>query len=264
LFGADGSQWDAHFPLVVATIICYFRCQGASPDVKSAIERYYSMMYNGYTDVQGWLFNLVGQPSGHCNTTTDNSLGHVIMMSYHAWRLGMTVEQFRALVLFYCCGDDLIWSDRSGSFSPSDLSETYNDFLVSIEFESLEPSEDVAFVGTRIKTREYNGLRFTGYSNRADKMTATCSWKKKGNTNLDHLQKLCSVAQCMFMDDITFPILRDMCHRYYASCVSEGKLAANDSRALGNLASLSPDSLMRRYFGWEHFYPDRNAGVRGV
>lgn len=68
----DGSAWDANFSLAIAEILCYWRARDhPSPN---AVVEYYSRMYNGYTSVYGNMFHLIGQPSGHLLTSTDNSL----------------------------------------------------------------------------------------------------------------------------------------------------------------------------------------------
>jgi len=97
-FAADGKKWDAHFPLVVAMFIAWWR--GGSKRVR----RYYEQMYNGWTQVFDALLNLIGNPSGHMNTTTDNCLCHVFVFALHAWRNGWSLQQFFDNVKFF-----LLW-----------------------------------------------------------------------------------------------------------------------------------------------------------
>lgn len=249
IYCADGSQWDANFPLIIAEIICSFRC-AAMPDAKERIERYYSMMYNGYTDVDGELCHLVGQPSGHVNTTVDNSLAHVIAFSYHAWLHKLTIEQFLKSVLFSTCGDDIIWSDKSGLFTPASLSDTYLSLGMYLEFESLTPGLGT-FVGAVPSKRTLNGVTYVGYCNRLGRAMAGSEFMKSSATALDKLAKLTSLAQKCFFDEEVFGLLRDKARAFAGEAVSKGWISPVDPNVGGLLSSLSDEVLLRRYLGYE-------------
>jgi len=250
-YGADGSQWDARFPLCVAQMICHWRSKCF--DAKR-VQTYYRMMYNGFTSVCGWLYNLVGQPSGHYNTTIDNCLCHCILMAYHAWLSGLSVLEFMDQVKYKCCGDDIIWSDTSGKFSPVDLSKTYYSVGVCLEFESLEPTKGPIFVGSVPCTRLYNGTNVQGYVNRWEKAYSSSLYSRRKATPIQRLAKLCSLASCMFFDVDKFRVLRALFDETLARYVDSGAVSLTDPDVGGFVASLNIDRLMARYTGWEKFF----------
>lgn len=250
IYCADGSQWDANFPLIIASIICAWRCRGMSRQYRRRCYRYYSMMYNGYTDVAGWFLRLVGQPSGHCNTTIDNSLCHMIAFAYHGWRHGLSIDDINSTVKFFCCGDDLIFADRNGLWIPELLNETYNLLGMYLEFESLEPGLGT-FVGSVPSSRRWNGTLFNGYTLRLAHAQASSQFVKKTYTPLDHIGKLCSLTQLVFCDEQFFTFMSQHVRTVASRYVSDGLISVYCDQLRGLLASINPDHLVRVYSGWE-------------
>jgi len=253
VWSSDGTWWDTQFPLWVASILCYWRSRYMDSTTRSRVEEYYKRMYNAFCTCGGWLFQLVGQPSGQVNTTVDNSLGHIVLMAYHAWSHGMPLSVFRENILFFCCGDDLIFSSKHLFFSPVPISTSYASVGVFLEFDSLEPNVSSTFCGTVPASRKWHGLEIVGYKNRERKMQASCAYRHKKMSNLDHLQKLCSITQLMFMDENIFDALRKACFDFYAKCVVDSSIPSFSPDALGALRSTDPDFLVRKYTGWESF-----------
>jgi len=194
LYDADSTQWDARFPLVVAEIIATWRSRFLPQD---AVIDYYSDMFAGFTLVGGHLFRLAGQPSGQVNTTIDNSLANIVLMALHAYNCRMEVSEFLSDVLFFVCGDDLVWSDRSGLFTPKTVADTYVSVGCYLEFSSLEP-------------RPLNGLNFVGthclydgsirYCYNVTKLTASAGYSKRGRPGHEQLAKLISLYTLVFND----------------------------------------------------------------
>lgn len=199
IYDADGSSWDARYPLGVAEIVAAWRARSFASSLHDRHFRYYSQMYNGVTAIGGFVLPMVGQPSGHVNTTVDNSLGNIVAMAFVAYRLGMPLDVFLRKVKFFCCGDDLIWSDLSGQFTPANVNKFYNELGIYLEFTSLSPSpiEQSTFCGT-IPVYKNGVLRYHG---KIDKLAASLHFSKKGLNEFDTLAKMTSVCMLSFYSD---------------------------------------------------------------
>lgn len=249
-YSVDGVGWDAAFQLFLAQIICSWRCRGFSAKDQERIVRYYSMMYNGYTEADGLLYHLVGQPSGHVNTTIDNCLGHVIMMAYHAYREGLSLLQFYQQVMFSTCGDDMLYSDLSGRFEPEMLSRHYAEHFMGLEYESLDPGLGT-FVGSIPCQREFDGVVYHGYSNRVGRAIASSKFEKRGRTPIDRLSKLVSLTMKVFFNEQAYNLLYSATMSYAVDQIKALNLSADDPRVCGLLAVIEPRRLLRMYMGWE-------------
>lgn len=252
-FSADGSSWDANFALSVAAVIATWRAQHLDA---ARVNRYYAQMYNGYTNVGGNVFHLVGQASGHYNTSVDNSLGHCVMFAVHAHRCGLSLEELRANVLFKCCGDDLIWSDRTTNFTPELLSATYASLGMYLEFDSIQPQNvyDLPFVGVEFHDRSIRGETVKCYSIRTSRAKAIFRLRKKQNDDLMELSKYSSLCQLTFGDESTYRLLKKTTNRFVSDAVLRGTLSLTDPAVRGLLAAMQPSVLELAYFGEEsHF-----------
>lgn len=252
-YAADGSRWDANFQVFVAQILCCFRSLGAD---KERVFRYYCQMYCGVTNVQGNVFRLFGQPSGHYNTSTDNSLGHIVLMSIHAFRHNMTIEAFIADLLFYACGDDIIWSTISDTFAPELIDETYSSCGVFLEFESLTSRSplELTFVGCKGVWKKIHGLKVLLYSLVGRRSLASLHCDKKGRKPIDHIAKLASLAQLFFADEERYNIAVMALRHRLAEYVAAGVLSLSDPSVVGLLRSVDPEVLTRQYLSWEHVF----------
>lgn len=233
LYDADGSQWDAHFPLVVAEIICAWRSRYHNEPER--IFEYYRRMYNGVTLVGGHYIPMVGQPSGHVNTTTDNCLGNIISMSYHAYCKGMSTQEFLEKVRFFCCGDDLIWSDKSGVFTPRELSDSYNRLGLFLEFGSLDPRplNQCNFVGT-------TPIKVDGmwrYYGRVDRLRASAVIHRKNSSPYDKLAKLTAIAILLFYSEY-YEVYAKLAWEFVVDAERRNTMSSRDPRVAGCLRFL--------------------------
>lgn len=252
-FAADGSQWDAHFPLIVAQILCEFRIRAGLP--RDRVERYYSMMYNGYTLVTSEVFRLIGQPSGHFNTSVDNSLGHVVLMALHACRVGLSIQEFVRQVRFYACGDDLVWSCVTNDFDPSVLQETYNSVGVYLEFQSFEslPVDELVFVGVKPCKRVLDGREYDLFSLVSPRSFATLHIHKKKTVGdpLMRLAKYAALAILWFADVDKYDLAKTMFQQELAQSVRKNRLSAFDQNVKGLWLAMNEAVLLEAYMGWE-------------
>lgn len=252
---SDGASWDANFPLCVAAVIATFR---STPENADRVQRYYSMMYNGYTNCQGHVLHLVGQPSGHHNTSLDNSLGQCVVMALHAYRSGLTVDQFFSQVRFRCCGDDLIYADKSGCFAPDRLSQTYESIGLYLEFEGdgelIDDVYSLAFVGMRIGVRVHNGVAFRVPYLREQRTRASVEISKTLSTPMDLLAKYVSLAQMSFGDADLYAFCKDAAERHLREAIAAGSLSLADPAVRSYLYGLREDVLFKRHLSWESIF----------
>lgn len=248
LNGADGAQWDAHFPTCVAELLMNWRLRHAPAELHSRIRKYYSNMYYGWTNCAGNLIHLEGQPSGHFLTTIDNSLCQMVCMAYHAWRSGMSISSFHKEVLYFCCGDDLVWSDKSGLFSPAALDGSYSDLGCYLEFQSLESVnlEDLVFVGQTCVIVD-NVVRYHG---KIERTQATTEYRMKTATPVDYLQKLAMCCINMRFGP-TYSWHLSLLYDRFNSYVSQGLITEEDQSVLSAIHIASPDRAASLYDRFE-------------
>lgn len=249
IYAADGASWDANFPLACAEIIATFR----AAKFPNRVRRYYRNMYNGYTNVGGHIIHLVGQPSGHHNTTVDNCLAHLIIMAVHAYRSGLSLDEFEKEVLYYCCGDDLIWSTLTDVFNPYDLDRTYASIGVYLEYEYFtpQPITKLSFCGTSYVVREFNGMHVPGNYLSHAKAHVSLHFHPRNLRPLDILAKICSISQLLFMKEDLFSAATKCYESTLALFVSQGVVSFNCPDVRGHLAAMEPHTLMRRYTMFE-------------
>jgi len=258
-FAADGQSWDANFPLIFAQVIALFRSVHLPAE---RVSRYYSQMYNGFTLVGGHLFHLCGQASGHYNTSIDNSLGQVCAMALHACRQGILLDDFMQQLLFFCCGDDLIYSDRTNLFNPRELSDTYASIGMYLEFENniLNPMTpySLSFVGVHMLHRVIRGVPCWLYSIRTMKARANTVLHKSTDPK-KLLAKLSSVAQMVFGDEELFNFVTTAFHNLCAQFVRENLISVMDPDVIGCVRSISFPSLLQQYLSWESFFASHDS-----
>lgn len=252
----DGQSWDTNFPLAFASLIATWRVRHGLP--LERVQRYYSMIYNGYTSVYGLLLTLCGQASGHVNTTIDNCLAHILAFAYHLWRNGYPVETLMTHVRMFCCGDDAIYKQTSALFEPQLLSQTYAELGMFLEFEGFD-SVDKTFVGTRYATREYAGVRINGYAARRDKFIAAARCCKRSSTVLDRVAKLTSLCQLSFFDQKLFEELKAITFATVGAAVASGAVTPGDRVLHSLLRTCDETDLYRRYFGLESSFLDSSC-----
>jgi len=180
----------------------------------------------------------------------DNSLAHVAMFALVAYRNGMTISELQSRVKFFCCGDDLIWSDRTGVFRPQEISAVYASVGLYLEFDSLEPANvyDLPFVGVEFSTRKVRGVNRRAYSIRSSKARATFALNKKSATPKLRLAKFCSLCQLTYGNEQLYGYLKKATEDFVVECVKDNRLSLVDPEVKGLLHSMLPSTLERAYF----------------
>lgn len=206
-YAADGSQWDSHVPIGVISAIAWWREQR----IRGSWD-YYEKVYKGYSLVDGVVVPMDHQASGHYNTTVDNCLVNMCMMALCAHHMRWSLTKFTQQVRYFVCGDDLIWSDRSGKFTPKALANSSNRFNVFYEFESFEPktASELHFCGVSFYDR--------CYSYNPDKIRASSEIHRKRMTPTEHLMKLASLTVNSFGNTQLYDEMRqkfDLCLEAY-------------------------------------------------
>lgn len=248
IYGSDGSRWDANFPLLGAEIIATWRAS-LDPEHRREIKLYYRKMYNGVTLVGGHAFHLVGNPSGHVNTSVDNSLMNMIAMAYTCYKCGFAVEDIKDKVLYFCCGDDLIWCDRSNMLTPDFVGQSYLDLGIFLEFQSFTPlaRDELTFVGC---TSSYDPLYGWQYHGKLDKMCDSSKFSKRSYSPIDRLAKLVSLQVLVRFSD-RWKYLNELTHRYIMYCVVNNLISINHPDVAGLLRMLDSDVVAGLYLELE-------------
>jgi len=245
-YDSDANAWDANFPLFIAEIIAFWRLQYLPVEIAKRHRDYYRNMYNGYTIVGGNVVHLVGQSSGHLNTTIDNSLGNIIAMSYVAWCHGLSVNSFVREILFFVCGDDLIWANR-GSFTALEVGKRYAELGIYLEFSSLEPQNVLkcTFAGTIPVQRDR--IRYHG---RLEKLRASMGFKKRKHTVRDVIAKMASLCMLSYYGP-DYLTLKEITMSYLASRAAVEPALLSDGAIASYVRCMSPAFLDRLYNSWE-------------
>lgn len=199
----DGSQWDAHFPLFMAQIIRDFRKRHLPSLCHSMVDHYYNEMYCGFTIVKGTPMRIYGNPSGHFNTSTDNSLCEFLMMRLMMHKLHVHPSS----TLFFVCGDDLVAATHDPRLTPDNMSAVAVKYGVYYEFlngSSYSAFDDLVFVGTHpLQTRD--GLR---YSYDVTKQLSSLHYTTSKASDLDILSKIVSIGCNLYYERAAFEKVR--------------------------------------------------------
>jgi len=209
----DGEQWDAHFQIWGAELICDFRCDFASPEKIEEIQRYYAMMYDGVTNCGGTLLHLIGNSSGHYNTGVDNSLFAIMNVWLYCYRNNISLQD----VLFYVCGDDLIITSVDPNFTTKGLQNSSNKngiYLESIS-EEATPFYECVFCGTH--PVDINGkIRYT-YD--VVRQTSSLHYCMRGASAFEYFSKLCSITTNLFYSGCYYELM-SLVEKFYVTYAS--------------------------------------------
>lgn len=234
---ADGQRWDTLVNLSLVEIIAQWRARYLPEDL---VKHYYEQTYLGHTLFCGHLWRLIGQASGHVNTTVDNSLINILSMAYHAYSQGLGVQAFIGQVRFFVCGDDLIWADRSGLFEPLQVAKTYALLGQSLELGAVALREvnQCQFVGTRPVL--IKGLR--RYTYNFEKLLASAKSRKKGRSHEQIFQKLVQLYVLVLYDQRAWQL------RQYCEWFAEVHLQYPTKDVLASFAVLKNPQLAERLY----------------
>jgi hypothetical protein len=172
-------------------------------------------------------------------------------MAYHAWSYKMPLSAFLEQVTFFCCGDDLVWSDKTGIFVPSLLGRTYASAGMFLEFSSLTPTFDLSFCGTKNVVTQCHGVDVIAYVYRWSKLGGSVAFDRKGCTPIDKFGKLCMITRLMFNDKPRYKIMCDLCNQFLQQSLLRSDLDIRDDRVAGLLSAITPWRLDRDYFLFE-------------
>lgn len=226
----DGASWDANFQLWMAEIICLFRMKYLPAAYGEKCQRYYSMMYNGVTNVLGNLLHLVANPSGHYNTSIDNSLGEIMNVWLYCYRRGIDEKDIK----FFVCGDDLIVTTRTDLFTTSSFLESTastGSYLTALLPEEV-PFYDNVFCGTHPVLVD-GAVKYT-YDE--DKQLSSLCYKTRKSSYEDFFSKLCSITGNLYYST-HYVYLHELCLTFFANFLS------SSSRAVGLLKSVDEFAL---------------------
>lgn len=249
-FCGDGSKFDAHVPLAIVSIIREFRKRHLPKEVHDFVDKYYEDAYTGFTLVNGVLVSLLGNPSGHYLTASDNSLILFLCIKMYCIQIGLEEDQY----FFSVLGDDLVFSTNS----PLVTSQGLQDFLLSLgmpyEMQSADslPFEECTFMGTRPVVLSDGGIVHTYLR---EKTLPRLFWSfRSGHLNPSSLfvQKLCSYVGLFYYDKPVY----DLLHRFAFAFAEAYSLTVE---CFGDLDAISKCNLYALYNGTEAFsYPYRN------
>lgn len=235
----DGKQWDAHYPMWMAKLLLDWRCLYLPQSVHPQAEKYYNDAYCGITNIAGVPVNLLGQPSGHFLTSSDNTLGNYLALCLCARRLGVN----RSSLLIKCCGDDLIYATTDPSFDPVSVVKCAHAFGVEYESasDSFIPFEECVFVGTH---PVFVGGQLQ-YTYDVEKQLNHLCFKNKRRSLFEYFCKLVSITSLLYFSEV------------YNLLYESAKLLSLDSELVHKpqvpalLSSIAPQRLYCLYHGYE-------------
>lgn len=231
---ADGSSFDANFPLWAAEIILNFRCRYLPKEMHERARRYYETTYNGLVACAGGIYHLAGNRSGHTNTAHDNSFLESLVFYLKAIRAGLSYEQFEQLLLYYVNGDDAIWSSKTPLFSPKEMVPHAQSLGVFWECGSEEPVplRECTFLGMRYTNRKYGDLNYELYKFRRDKILNSAKYVKTGSDPADIISKIVALTILCFGDEEIYETCKQEALAYAVKLIQDDPLLAERVKGL--------------------------------
>lgn len=131
-------------------------------------------------------------------------------MFLHAIRSGLTFEQFVEGVKFYCMGDDLIISDRTGLFTAERVADTYRSMGLYLECRTkfYHTLWESSFCGTHPVRRRVFGTMMVLPLFRTEKLLDSLRWRRIDSSVTDFVCKLVSVLVLVYADEEVYLRLR--------------------------------------------------------
>lgn len=216
MFDADGKGWDGRVPLwaimLLRDLITVF-----IPKSRHALHyRYFSMTFFHWTLCNGFLILIPGQSTGNTLTSFGNTLMNAMLVMLHAIRSKMSFSTFRRDVLFFCNGDDLIYSTRDPVFDISNLNDTYMSVGMYLESSSLEPKrlEDLTYLSAYPYWKEYLGMKVLFYGFNARKILSSFGYRRTDNA-AQNLSRYVNLCYCLFGHQELFNIQRNKVLAWY-------------------------------------------------
>lgn len=248
----DVPAWDANIVLAIVSIIRDVRIKYSKGSDHDRIRRYYDAVYAGFVNFDGCLIQVNGQRSGHLLTASDNSLVQLGALCLHAIRNKLTFHQFVTLVLAFLLGDDIILSDKTRLFNPTNLNSTYNSVGMYLETPSLhaKPLSACQFLSASPCKYQYGSREYNLYNFKLDKLLCSLNYTKKGNTRDKMFSKYVSICMMLFSRPIVFEEIRSKINALYTKQCFDGWIPDSGSQQLLRLLN-DTDALFRLYVRFE-------------
>lgn len=237
-FAGDGAAWDANFQLWQVYVVRELRKRFLPKDLHDRVDRYYGQMYLGWTAFDGGLIRLIGNPSGHYNTSSDNCLAQEA-----SWLL--TLRGIRALAAplsLSVYGDDSVFLIRDPFIKSVDLIDGFKSLGNYLELAGDEvstPYDAVVFIGTHRSSNEHG----TGFSYDAQALTASLRWTERGRSDQDYVRKLVAITMLLYYNPMFYDV------RNWVICTVQ----QNWPHLLGELRHCTPERCAQIYNGFESF-----------
>jgi hypothetical protein len=236
---ADGSQWDVHFPLWGAQIICWLRLKYVAMSKRHDMRQYYRKMYWAYANALGNLLCFISQHSGQYNTAADNDILEHLNVWLYCFHACIPLDQ----ILFYTCGDDIVISCDHPNFSVAGFLKCSVDHGIFLEFQSLAPVPftSCVFCGTHPVFSPVDGVVYT--YNEPTQLSSLL-WHNEQGSASEYFAKLTAIAGNLYYSPSFFYVER-LCLDYYSQVLH----GASASR--GCMRSVLRFLLVRRYLNIE-------------
>lgn len=212
----DGDSWDARYPLWVCLVLCIWRKQFVSTEYHHLVDKYYSDLYNGVTNVMGNLVFIPGMASGQLLTSSDNSLGNVINVTLAVSQLGydpFDQNNFQ----FSCVGDDVVIGTNY-PFTSSQLRAQMekNGFTMDFQDDDCTPFLECTYIGTKpvdLDGDVENGS--FGHTYLRDKLIPSLAYGCQTSVEsfeeckINYVKKCVSIATLFYYDPVACEAIRD-------------------------------------------------------
>lgn len=252
----DGRAFDSTFPIILAEVDREFRMSHMDLNAKPFVDRdytvrdlvmkYYSVVYNGFVNVGGFLFNLIGQMTGQTNTASTNSIGNLCVVMLHAMRHHLSFEDFLE-VLVYVMGDDLVIKDVYHIYDPPTLSLTYASLGMYLESPCVKPAEltEIQFCGCSPMWRKVGDVDQLLYCFKTDKLLSSLNWCLHSDAN-SYAMKLTSILSLLFANKGVFETYREKAREWFSA--HDLELTQSSKKLVG---FLSDRYLLKLLTGYE-------------
>jgi hypothetical protein len=232
-----------------------------------AVDRYFNMVFYGWTVIEGGVFLVPGQSTGQTLTAFSNSMCLIIMMCLHAVENQIDHSLFKDEVLFYVFGDDMVYGTTLPEFSVERLNQTFTKYGMYLETDSLSGKrfEDLTFLSSRPVWIKHSGFRQLLYHFNTEKLIASFHYTRSKDPSVN-LTRYVSLCLGMWGDQDVFFVWRRRVLAWYQMLVARGVYF--DKSAAPLLALLTSDQRITRIYspaqeGCAFFTPSQASLIWG-
>ena len=211
------------------------------------VDRYFDMVFYGWTVAEGGVFMIPGQSTGQTLTAFGNTMCLILMMCLHALESHMSHETFKEEVLFFAFGDDMIYGTTSEHFAVERLNATFMKYGMYLETDSLESKqfEDLTFLSSHPVWRKHGMYKELVYKFNTSKLVSSFHYTRSSDPNIN-MSRYVSLCLGMWGDQAAFSHWSARVVEWYKQSTSSGTLFDEGSRSL--LALLTSDKRIRRIY----------------